>query len=488
MFADGDFDLRTPEPALAADLVADLHLETLWAGMARGDGRLFALARAATLTPLRDPAAIAYRQEALDDCLRNAAAVRALHAVADAAATAEEKIIRGPAGSSEGLLNRSVRVLELFCGHLRELGRLVAPHTHGFRSAAFTRLLTVIRTELDEEYLRSVETFLRRFDFEHGIIAGARLGEGNKGIVFRLHEPPGKGRPSALHRRLKKSGLTYTLPGKYEEGWRALNAFRSRLLGGVAGAVSESADHIRDFFRALRTELGFYVGCLNLAETLSRRGLPFCLPEVRPPGTGVFTAHELYDPCLALRLDGPVTGNDVGADGIGLIVVTGANRGGKSTFLRSVGAAHLMAQCGMFVPARSFSAAAAEGVFTHFKREEDRSMTSGKLDEELARMSGIVDRLRPGSLVLCNESFMSTNEREGSDIADEIVGALTGLGVRVVLVTHLHEFARRARAEPPDGRLFLTAGREGGFRLRPGVPSPTAHASELYARVFGSRD
>ncbi|GAA2737640.1 MutS-related protein [Actinocorallia aurantiaca] len=488
MFADGDFDSRAPEPPLAGELVEDLHLETLWAGMARGDGRLFALARAATLAPLTDPAAIAYRQEALGDCLRNAPAVRALHALADEAVTAEEKTIR-VAGSPEALLNRSRRLLELFCGHLRGLGGLASRHARDFHSAGFTRLFQLIRTELDEEYLRSVEALLGGLDFEHGIIAGARLGEGNKSVDFRLHEPPGKGRASSLHRRLKKSGLSYAIPGRYEEDWRALAMFRGSVLAPVADAVTRSADHVRDFFRALRDELGFYVGCLNLAETLSRLGLPVCLPEPHPAGAGVFTARGLYEPCLALRLDAAVEGNDVDADGIGLISVTGANRGGKSTFLRSVGVAHLMMQCGMFTCAGRFAASAPEGVFTHFKREEDRSMSSGKLDEELSRMSAIVDRLRPGSLVLCNESFMSTNEREGSDVSVEVVGALTGLGVRVVSVTHLYGFARRMREERPDGCLFLTAGREAGgertFRLQPGIPSPTAHAGDLYARIFG---
>ncbi|MEO3787945.1 hypothetical protein ABGB12_31850 [Actinocorallia sp. B10E7] len=489
MFADGDFDPRAHEPSLAGELVEDLDLETLWAGMARGDGRLFALARAATLAPLTDPAAVAYRQEVLEDCLRNAPVVRALHALADEAVTAGEKTIRGAGGSAEALLNWSLRLLGLFCDHLRGLDGLAARHAREFRSEGFTRLFRMVRSELNEEYLSSVESLLRQLEFDHGVIASARLGEGNKGIDFRLHEPPGKGRASALHRRLKKSGLSYAIPGHYEDDWRLLAAFRGRALGPVADALARSAGHVRDLFRALRDELGFYVGCLNLAETLSRLGLPVCLPRPRPVESAAFTARGLYEPCLALRLDAAVVGNDVDADGIGLIAVTGTNRGGKSTFLRAVGVAHLMMQCGMFTAARGFTASVAEGVFTHFKREEDRSMSSGKLDEELSRMSAIVDRLRPGSLVLCNESFMSTNEREGSDISLEVVGALTGLGVRVVSVTHLYGFARRMREERPEGCLFLTAGRgDGGertFRLHPGVPSPTAHAADLHARIFG---
>ena len=78
----------------------------------------------------------------------------------------------------------------------------------------------------------------------------------------------------------------------------------------------------------------------------------------------------------------------------------------------------------MFVAGRVASApASCDGVFTHYKREEDATMESGKLDEELARMSDIVDHITPGCILLCNESFASTNEREGSQIARQIVTA-----------------------------------------------------------------
>ena len=80
-------------------------------------------------------------------------------------------------------------------------------------------------------------------------------------------------------------------------------------------------------------------------------------------------ARGLRDTVLCLRLDGPVVGNDVDADGRPLLVITGANQGGKSTFLRSLGQAQLMMQCGMSVAAESYRAALCSGVFTHYKRE-----------------------------------------------------------------------------------------------------------------------
>ena len=66
-----------------------------------------------------------------------------------------------------------------------------------------------------------------------------------------------------------------------------------------------------------------------------------------------------------------IVGNDIEADGKNLIIVTGANQGGKTTFLRSLGLAQLMMQCGMFAPAARLEANIVDGLFTHFKREED---------------------------------------------------------------------------------------------------------------------
>ena len=171
-------------------------------------------------------------------------------------------------------------------------------------------------------------------------------------------------------------------------------------------------------------------------------------------------------------------------------MITGANQGGKSTFLRSVGVAHLMLESGMFVAAESFTAAISAGVITHYRREEDASMQSGKLDEELRRMRSIADAIAPGCLLLCNESFAATNEREGSEIARQVVRALVERGVRVFFVTHLYDLAHGLSVDPPAPALFLRAGRESGgersFRLVEGEPLPTSYGEDAYRRVFGA--
>ena len=185
-----------------------------------------------------------------------------------------------------------------------------------------------------------------------------------------------------------------------------------------------------------------------------------------------------------------MVGNDVNADSKSLVMITGANQGGKSTFLRSAGLAQLMMQSGMFVAATALRASVCQGLFTHYKREEDATMTSGKLDEELARMSDITGHITSGSLLLCNESFASTNEREGSQIARQIVRAMLGAGIRVFYVTHLYDLARGFYTEPASAALFLRAERQSGgkrtFRLAEGEPLPTSHGKDVYESIFGA--
>jgi len=115
----------------------------------------------------------------------------------------------------------------------------------------------------------------------------------------------------------------------------------------------------------------------------------------------------LADVALALSRGTTVVGNDLDASDRRLLRVTGANQGGKSAFLRSLGIAQV-------VIAHQYASPIAGGVFTHYRREEDAGLVHGKLDEELAPMNQIIDRIRPGDLLLCNEPFASTNERDAS--------------------------------------------------------------------------
>ena len=242
----------------------------------------------------------------------------------------------------------------------------------------------------------------------------------------------------------------------------------------------------------LRTELAFYVGCLNLHRQLAAMGEPTAFPRPENASELRRSFRGLYDLCLALNMKHKIVGNEANADGKVLMIVTGANQGGKSTFLRSIGLAQLMMQCGMFVPAEAYRASVCDGLFTHYKREEDAAMKSGKFDEEMKRMSVIADVIRPNSLVLFNESFAATNEREGSEIARQIVTALIERGVRVCFVTHLFEFAHTFFAQGRGNAVFLRAERQDDgvrtFKIVEGEPLQTSYGEDLYREIFEAEE
>jgi hypothetical protein len=498
LYRDKDADLEAKPSPGVADLTQDLALETVFAAMSADDRYLLDIVQRVVPVGLQDPEAIRYRQRILADCIGQPQIVRHMYAVALSAIESERRLWGFSLRYPEGLLHHSVQALEIFRDHLRELRGIADAHSEAFQSEGFRGLFQMLARELDDAYLASITEHLRRLQFRHGLLMSARLGKGNKGTQFQVRKPFNV-TPSLrervegwVHQLMGGDGSTfvYELDDRDEAGFQALQALRDRGIAPVASALGASTAHILSFFKMLRAELAFYIGCLNLHERLRAKGEAVCFPDPVPPAECLIQARALYDLSLSLSMGARAVGNVLSAERERLVMITGANRGGKTTFLRSVGLAQMLMQCGAFVPAERYRAGVCNAIFTHFRREEDAAMRSGKLDEELARMSAIVDHLTQGAMVLLNESFASTNEREGSEIARQIVKALLERGVKVIYVTHLHDLAEGFYRTPPGPTVFLRAERlpdgRRTFKLLEGEPLPTSFGEDVYARVFMS--
>ncbi|MDI6619785.1 MAG: DNA mismatch repair protein MutS [Clostridiales bacterium] len=491
MYKDHDFDLQRKLPWNEQILTQDLELDTLFDAMASGDKFLFEVANKAVLSGLNnDLDTILYRQNILKDCLKNSSIVRDIYDIAVESIESEKKNYWGLFSNyPSSILHRSIEVLQMFMDMLKKLRTIADEHADKFESEGFTAFFAMLKKELGDEYFESVQNHLRELKFKSGVLISAELGKGNKGINYILRKPQDK-KQSWINRIFAKKPLvyTFTIADRDESGARALSELNNRGLNLAANALAQSNDHILSFFNILRTELAFYIGCLNLYEQLSQIGEPVSFPLPVAPNERRHSSKGLYDVCLALTMKQKIVGNDLNADEKDLVIITGANQGGKSTFLRSIGLAQLMMQCGMFVPAEAFCANICDGLFTHFKREEDVTMESGKLDEELSRMSDIVDNITSNSMLLFNESFAATNEREGSEIARQITCALLENRIKVFFVTHLYEFAHGFYDKKMENAIFLRADRQtdGGrtFKLIPGEPLQTSYGEDLYNRIF----
>jgi DNA mismatch repair ATPase MutS len=487
---------RVPGSPLAptgndAVLTQDLELRTLWNAMAAGDEFLFEMAKRAVLSSLTDPDAIAYRQQVLADCLEHPEVIRQLYQLA-VEALENERTTGGlfTIASPDRILSRSVQVLELHVGVLRRLQQIAGEQAASFSSEGFARFFTMLAEELAEDYLQAVEHHLHELEFKHGVLESAELAKGLKGSRYIVRTSREQRWTERLPFGNRSGSHSFTIPPRDENGFRALEAIEGRGINRVANSVAQSADHVKSFFSMLRLELAFYLGCLNLHDRLAGKQEPVCFPEPLAASQLALTAQGIYDVCLTLHLQSRVIGNDINADGKSLVMITGANQGGKSTLLRGLGLAHLMMQAGMFVGAQSFRAGVCDGVFTHYKREEDATMERGKLDEELSRMSAIAGQITRHSILLCNESFASTNEREGSEIARQVVSAMLRKQIKVFFVTHMYDLAHSLYAKQPGNALFLRAERQPDgrrtFRLTEGEPLPTSYGEDSYRRIFGT--
>jgi DNA mismatch repair protein MutS len=222
----------------------------------------------------------------------------------------------------------------------------------------------------------------------------------------------------------------------------------------IAGALRKFVRVNGRLLVALQDEIAFYLGAVRLMRHLTECGLPMCRPQIAPQNERVCHLTGAYNVNLALRmaplyrardLRHDIITNDVHFGDEGRIfILTGPNRGGKTTYTQALGLCHILMQAGLFVPAVSASMSPVDGIFTHFAAEERLDLETGRLGEEARRLSEIFAHATRHSLILFNESLASTSAGESLYLARDIVRVVRLLGARAVFATHLHELAADA--------------------------------------------
>ncbi len=489
---DKPFDPEGKLPWNLEDILKDLEINLILDGMARGDDEIRSQCRLVIMTMLQTEREIRHRQDTIKDALANRETTRKMRLILLAAVkkAREQWFWLSRSGRNpEFSLHESLSIMGVYLSALSELRELAIKEKDNFSSHGFSKLFSLFTDVFDERYSSILIETLARLQFPNGIrVSGLLGGRGELG-GFTLLEPEMKRGVKIAMNRLKERRYTFVLPPRDEHGPTELASLRARAILPVARSIENAGERVLNFIRSIAAELAFLEGCINLAEDLEAVNAGVCFPEPKPGNDSYIEFKGLYDTALNLKIGGNAISNDLSGGNQKLVIITGANRGGKSTFIRSIGQAVLMMQAGMFVGASQFSSAIFSGVFTHFKREEDRTMVQGKFDEELERMDQIIGHISGRALMLFNESFAATNAREGAEIAGEIVNAMAESGVTTILVTHLNEFAELITLKAKSDNRFLIAERsEGGertFRILPGTPEETSYGADLYERVFG---
>ena len=208
------------------------------------------------------------------------------------------------------------------------------------------------------------------------------------------------------------------------------------------------------FLINLRKDLIFYLGAIELNERMKSCGLPMCRPEIVAMSERVYEVEENYNINLALHLsdfnrqtnlEEKIVGNDVELGEKGrIMILTGPNQGGKTTYLQAIGLTHILAQAGLHVPGIKARISPVDSIYTHYPVEEQLESGTGRFGDEAKRLNDIFSQATRHSLILLNESLSGTNIGEALYLAQDVVRILCMMATRAIFATHMHELAERA--------------------------------------------
>ena len=436
------------QPDCFSDLNLDQVVETATAG--RGEYILqpffFAMSR--------DPATICYRHDVFRD-LENPAAGTCVRVFA----TAMQEL-RGQLTQAEKhyyALQKQrcfLDAVHVYCKALRRLADELAPAA--LQSEGLNRLRKYLADTLAARAFRDMESEAGKLIDALGQIRYALLIDGKR-ITVRRYEPEPDYGADVLetfekfrHGSSKEYRFDFRFVAEMNHVEAAILDRVARLypedFSALTDYCSRHADFLDPAIARFDREVHFYLAWIEYAQRFKNEGLCFCYPAVSDQARAVF-ANEAFDLALAdkLRVDKnakAIVTNDFSLTGEErIIVVTGPNQGGKTTFARMFGQLHYLASLGCPVPAKDASLFLCDRLFTHFEKEENLQDLTGKLEDELLRIHGILESATSDSILIMNESFLSTALNDALFLSRKVMEQIVKLDILCVSVTFLDELS-----------------------------------------------
>ena len=209
----------------------------------------------------------------------------------------------------------------------------------------------------------------------------------------------------------------------------------------------------------LLTAVDVYWAMASCFDSWRQRGIDICLPEILPMEQRSAQVIAARNPLIESgngEAAAEIVANDLIRSGEqNLVLITGANNGGKTTYIKTAGLIQLLGQKGLYVPARQARLSEVDAIFSHFVAPDDIGRGEGRYRNELRRMRTILERATPYSLVILDEPCGGTDHHEGQRQSRILLQGFHLLGAATFFTTHMHEMASAMSVEQWPGVQHL---------------------------------
>ncbi len=251
---------------------------------------------------------------------------------------------------------------------------------------------------------------------------------------------------------IKRRLLNEKIECHYEKN-RGTNHVNAKILEFVSKLYPETFKKLDDFYKkhadiidetilTFSQEVQFYISYINYIEDIKDNSIDFCLPKLQTEEKTV-DVKKGFDLALAYNLrnknEKTVTNDYLFTNGKRIMVVSGANQGGKSTYARAFAQIAYLSKLGLLVPAKEANLYLFDKIFTHFEKEEKVFSLKSKLQEDLTRVHQILLSSTPKTLIILNEIFSSTSFRDALFLSREIINSIDKLDAFCIWVTFIEE-------------------------------------------------
>ena len=189
-------------------------------------------------------------------------------------------------------------------------------------------------------------------------------------------------------------------------------------------------------------EVQFFLSYFSFISPMKSAGLPFCFPQLCS-SPDHFHCTNGFDIALASKILDKIVVNDFSLDyPERILVVTGPNQGGKTTYARAFGQIHWLASLGLCVPGNEAVLYVFDQILTHFGHQEKWETHNGRLRDDLTRLHDLLQKASPQTLVIINEIFASATYSDGLILGRHMMDTLISQKIPSLIVTFLDELSQ----------------------------------------------